>query len=411
MFSPLRLAIGVDQSSPKYLKLVGSFSQPDGSFYQPDGNFQCIHDIEPEPEPGKDYSAIDRDARDNRVLLWCRPEDPGLKIHLFANSVAVLDITLPVDEGLTAEQLAKKCQQQTRQRCAEVYAEFYDDLKRLVGLLDSRELCFEPQQEEKPEQEKKPELYWISRTLLIDKDKDSFSPEHEALLKDWLKDTQRPEDADDIIKGRIDYSLTWLNYAVVDQLGEEDYRLSTMILAQYFYAAQAECNKQLRQAIDSAYHDEKLSVSERKLSHSRVATRLHQVDYREHQKFLNRQKRQLLDEIMTDWDFQQLTSNSQLMIEICSSRLEEADNKKRERSTVMTDLLLVTLSFFAVFELSLYLTQFSREMMSRPALDYNDDRRSFFLEFIAGVDADFMFALGFGLTVALVLAYRKIKVR
>jgi hypothetical protein len=404
MLSPLRLAIGVDQSSPEYLKLVGSF-------YQPYGNFQCIHDIEPEPEPGKDYSAIDRDARDNRVLLWCRPEDPGLKIHLFANSVAVLDITLPVDEGLTAEQLAKKCQQQTRQRCKEVYAEFYDDLKRLAALPDSRQLCFEPQQEEKPEQEKKPELYWISRTLLIDKDKDSFSPEHEALLKDWLKDTQRPEDADDIIKGRIDYSLTWLNYAVVDQLGEEDYRLSTMILAQYFYAAQAECNKQLRQAIDSAYHDEKLSVSERKLSHSRVATRLHQVDYREHQKFLNRQKRQLLDEIMTDWDFQQLTSNSQLMIEICSSRLEEADNKKRERSTVMTDLLLVTLSFFAVFELSLYLTQFSREMMSRPALDYNDDRRSFFLEFIAGVDADFMFALGFGLTVALVLAYRKIKVR
>lgn len=78
---------------------------------------------------------------------------------------------------------------------------------------------------------------------------------------------------------------------------------------------------------------------------------------------------------------------------------------------MLTDLLLVTLSFFAVFELSLYLTEFSREMMSRPALDYNDENTSIFLRFIAEIDADVMFSLGFGLTLVLVLLYRHAKRR
>ena len=211
-----------------------------------------------------------------------------------------------------------------------------------------------------------------------------------------------------LIQGNIKYSLSWLNYVVIDAV-DDDPQISTMILAQYFYTAQENCNNLLKQAIDSAYNEDKLSVAEKKLSTSRVLSRLHQIDFHEHKKYLNRFKRKLLDEILTCWDFEQLSDNSTRMIEICSSRLEEADNKKRERSTVMTDLLLVTLSFFAVFELSLYLTELSREMMSRPALAYNDERSSFFLNLIAGVDVDIMFVFGFALTLALVYIYKRIK--
>ena len=145
------------------------------------------------------------------------------------------------------------------------------------------------------------------------------------------------------------------------------------------------------------------------LAESRVATRLHLIDYNEQLKKLTRSKRRLLAEILESWDFDSLVENSQRMIDVCSSRLEEADHRRRERSTVMTDLLLVTLSFFAVFELSLYLVEFSREMMSRPALDYNDDNTSWFLSFIAEIDTDIMFGFGFLLTLALVLVYKKIK--
>jgi hypothetical protein len=99
------------------------------------------------------------------------------------------------------------------------------------------------------------------------------------------------------------------------------------------------------------------------------------------------------------------------MIEICTSKIDETENKKRERSSLLTDLLLVALSFFTVFELSLYLTELSREMMSRPTLDYNDDSRSFMLQFIAEIDTDVMFGSGFFLTLLLVFVYKIIKSR
>ena len=145
------------------------------------------------------------------------------------------------------------------------------------------------------------------------------------------------------------------------------------------------------------------------LSNTRAACRLNRIAYFEYIKFLNKPNRALLEDILSGWKFDQLVENSERMIEVCNGRLQEEDNKKRERSTVMTDFILVALSFFAVFELSLYLTEFSREMMSRPALDYNDNKSSFFLGLIAEVDADIMFSFGFGLTLLLILIYRYIK--
>ena len=64
-----------------------------------------------------------------------------------------------------------------------------------------------------------------------------------------------------------------------------------------------------------------------------------------------------------------------------------------------------------MFELALFLTQFSREMMSRPALDYQDESSSFFLSKIAYVDADIMILSGILTTAALVLVYLRLKKR
>jgi hypothetical protein len=233
----------------------------------------------------------------------------------------------------------------------------------------------------------------------------------QKLINDWLAHTYRVDDAKDLLAKNISYSMTWLNYAIVDFNIVNDERLDSMILAQYYYSAQENCNKLLKQAIDSAYNANKKNDAQLKLNQSRVITRLHQVDYHEHLKYLTRSKRKILVEILTCWNFEQLTANGQRMIEICSSKIDETENIKRERSSLLTDLLLVALSFFTVFELSLYLTELSREMMSRPALDYNDENSSFMLQFIAEIDTDVMFGSGFFLTLLLVFVYKIIKSR
>jgi len=256
----------------------------------------------------------------------------------------------------------------------------------------------------------KTKIFWVSRALLINSASLSCS-NSQQLITQWLAHTYRPEDAKDIISGQLNYSLSWLNYVVIDAKASNDDRLEAMILAQYYYTAQEHCNMQLKQAIDSAYNGNKSNNGQEKLARSRVNTRMHQIDYHEHLKYLTRNKRQILEQILSCWNFEQLTTNGQRMIEICSSKLEETENAKRERSSLLTDLLLVALSFFTVFELSLYLTELSREMMSRPTLDFNDDSRSFMLQFIADIDTDVMFGSGFFLTLLLVFLYKFIKSR
>lgn len=391
LYVPLSVTIGVDQSSSKYLELIHEIAA---------SNEHCRALNQPEVE--HDYNTIDNDARDIRILTWNNESLSPVILHLFPNNVAIAELDISFDASLTAEQISEQCQVQTKQEIDNVYQTFLTELEHLIPKDKNKMLRLSSMPE-------RADIHWIARFLMLENAQVN-DVNIQALIRNWLKDTQTPQDAEAIIRGERDYSITWLQYVIVDgNKTHEDLRVNTMVLAQYYYTAQENCNQLLKQAIDSAYNANNLAKTQEKLSFARVVTRLHLIDLHEHKKFLNRFKRKLLDDILTSWDFNEVAANGQRMIEICSARLEESDNKRRERSTVMTDLLLVTLSFFAVFELSLYLTEFSREMMSRPALDYNDDNRSFFLEFIAEIDADIMFSFGFGLTFALVILYKVMK--
>ena len=193
--------------------------------------------------------------------------------------------------------------------------------------------------------------------------------------------------------------------------GDSDFRLEAMRLAQYFYTAQDICNKKLKQAISSAYLQKRLSESQKKLEKSRVEARLLLIAYHDHQKYLTREKRKALTEILETWEFDALVQNSTRMVAVCTSKLQETQDQKREKSSWLTDLLLVSLSFVAIFELSMSLTEYSREVMSRPALEYRDDKASTFLSFIASIDADVMFTTGIVLTLVLFVMYILIKKR
>lgn len=394
IYSPLSLVTGIDQSSKTYYELLNNLAA--------NNSYSCgIHSQHKQ----QDYLSIAKDTRDNRLMLWLDPQTPELKIHVFANNVAIVELDLLLGAHLTADELVEQCQLKTTEIISQVYPRFIASIQVSMSQLQSNRVILSN------EHLISPFIYWTTRAIKLSK-AEVQQAANQSLIKTWLKDTRRPADADEIIAGTKDYSLSWLNYVLVDAVTTgDDPRLSTMILAQYFYTAQENCNNLLKQSIDGAYNTKKLSEASKKLAQSRVVARLHQVDYHEHLKYLNRYKRQLLDEILLGWDFESLIENGLRMIEVCSSRLQEEDNKKRERSTVMTDLLLVTLSFFTVFELSLYLTEFSREMMSRPALDYNDENSSFFLQFIAEVDADIMFGFGFILTFLLIILYKFIKAK
>ncbi len=355
-----------------------------------------------------EYETIESDSWENQLFCW-RSSDTAndLTIHVFPNNIGIVAIDHKCADSSSSKATTVETDVQTEatEKITQVYAEFLQSLRDIATFSKASYFTLASDTLDPLN----PEIFWVSRTLLFNRE--FLKVQHQPLIREWLEHTYRPQDAEDIISGKTDYSMTWLNYVVIDPEDERDERIDAMILAQYYYSAQEHCNKQLKQAIDDAYNSTKNEAAQKLLSRSRVKSRLHQVDYHEHLKYLTRTKRRLLEEILRCWNYDQLTENGHRMIEVCSSKIEETENIKREKSALLTDLLLVALSFFTVFELSLYLTELSREMMSRPTLDFNDDTRSFMLQFIAEIDTDVMFGSGFFLTLLLVFIYKIIKSR
>lgn len=391
------LKLGINNASAKYQAFIDAVCELEG----------CINASSLKSQ-NQQYSTLNDDVKNLRLFVW-EDAESAVKLHVFPNNIAIAEVALEYSEVLTSEQLEALSQADTRKAIQKAWGGFVGFVNKVRKLNNSDILEYDV------EQMAKPDVHWISRALLLNRS-DLEKRNIQRLITEWLSNTRDPDDAEAIIAGRKAYSMTWLNYVVVEPAHWQenaaiDYRIDSMILSQYFYTAQENCNKQLLAAIEHAYVSKNLLQAESELSVSRVAARMHLINYHEHLKFLTRAKRKLVADILDCWEFDTLVQNSKRMVEVCSSRLEEADHKRRERSTVLTDLLLVTLSFFAVFELSLYLVEFSREMMSRPALDYNDESTSFFLSYIANIDTDYMFGFGILLTVILILVYRKIKTR
>ena len=411
--SPLSVQLGTDQFAPGFiasLRALEDLMPPTESGSEPQISLQgkFCH-LGGQQNETRQYGSTESDTKDIRLMCWQPIDEPNVMFHVFTNNIVIAELNFHIDSQTYVDQqegwLVKSIEQDAQDHAKKIirnhYNDFFADLNQLAKHLP-KSISIDPSHV-------LPDISWTSRTLVVT-DEFLAKEQHQTLLTKWLAKTMRPEDATDIINGDKQFSMTWLNYAIMtpEPVGQDSH-IHTMVLCQYYYVSQEHCNNELRSAIELAYSPNKDNHIDKLLAKTRTACRLNQIAYYENIKFLARPNRVLLEEILGGWNYQQLVENSERMIQVCDARIQEEDNKKRERSTIMTDFLLVALSFFAVFELSLYLTEFSREMMSRPALDYNDSKSSFFLSVIAEIDADIMFSFGFGLTLLLIIVYRYIK--
>ena len=417
-FSPLKvpfaLKAGVSDQSDGYLALLSKINNLSPAVHVPALGAQKT-----------DYELIDQDVRDICLFVW-RDEsysDCDVLIHVYPSSIGIAEVrrkqSLGRDETLDKQNndllqnLEQEIQDFSEKVIAESYIRFCEFVDSIYTSITHLLLRPEKKLNRKSVSNKsnKPDVLWTARTLIFNK-KQLAHKDAEVLIKSWLAKTMNPEDYLAILNKEKDYSMSWLNYVLVDDNNNFDhFRLDAMRLSQFFYAAQDRANQQLKSAISSAYVSDSLTVAQERLSRTRVSARLHLITYNDHLKYLTREKKAAVDEILKSWQFDELIQNGQRMVEVCSSKLEEANSKKRERSSLLTDLILVSLSFFAIVELALTLTEYSREVMSRPTLDFNDDNTSFFLSYIANVDTDIMFSTSVVVAIILFVIYHRIKIR
>lgn len=399
MNTPLNLRVGVDPHSQLYKRLLTELSRfidisVNGKAASTEVHVECV------TQDCKQYryESIDNDVQEMQLCtVPIYYKNAMIKYVFFPNEVAVVEMYFASN---VLEDSEESLEQRINIFCSEA---IYETQKFVFSILEEyvrknkadRLLSFKADFETT-------NVFWTSKALCFTSSQLN-EPEIPKLIEDWLANTEVPSHAQSILNG-LKTSMTWLNYILVD-IEENDYRIESMTLAQYCYFANEKCNLALRTAIDNAYRGVQLSDARNCLDATRSQAKLHQISVDEQMKYLTRKKRTFIKNIFNSWEYDLHVENGKSMIEVCNDKILEVDAKQRNINSRKTDRILFSISLFAVFELLVFLSQYSREVMSRPALDYRDPEQSWILSFIAGLDADLVFGIGIFTMLMLGLAY------
>lgn len=357
-----------------------------------------------------DYETLAEDDYDLRLLIWEASDSDStelIRFHVYSNSIAVVQAYLNCEKEMGAAALEAYSQKRTRELISEHRHEFNAVLEATQRSIQSRYVDRSKARTTDAEQR----ISWIARAIVVAEDEKSAGG-LDALFAQWLANTARPDDAEKIIAGDIDFSMTWLNYVIVDTDPRRTRMLySAMRIAQYFYASQEALNEQTQATISHTYFAKNIRDAESSLVDARARMQMLRIKYDIQQSLLNRRKRRIIEDIMRVWDFATLVENGARMVEVSSSRISEITTKRTERSSIVTDLILTLIALLAVVEVSLYMTEYSREVMSRPALEYHDRNLSWILSRVASIDTDTILVGGALSIVILVIVYAYWKIK
>lgn len=350
-----------------------------------------------------DYNNNKTDTYGISLCRWrCNaPCGSEVIVHFFPYDVAIVVIHISDEGALLSEDLEQSVQKKTIRVLESIWTKIQNAMQFLSGF---QEFNHDSSPIEKP----KP--LWIARLVYLTEE---ALNKHQVFITHWLENTKDPKDAYRIIQGEQFESITWLNYVVVRNKQKDVFQhIDEIVDAQYVYAKQDMCNAKLRDTIEHAYgqvNRKNLSSIKDELRLSQAEAKLHLINYNEAQKFFSRKKRVSIENILSSWNFSILIDNGERMMSLCDDKLNQVESDYNKRGAIITDLLLVALSFLAVFELCLYLIEFSREMVTNPILDYQDTNRSMFVSFVASLDTDVVFGTGLFLTLCLIIIYRRLK--
>ncbi|NNU16005.1 hypothetical protein HK107_06685 [Parvularcula sp. ZS-1/3] len=356
------------------------------------------------------FSRSSKDDLDLRLFVWEADGKEGgtrLRLHVYPFGVSVLE-TFQVAPPLFPVETCEAAIQEEAMRAYEAAA------PALLAMFRKIEKRLPKSSRKRIAPDYRPrasDIEWVARCVVLTKE-EAANDKARGFIREWLAPTARPEEAEAIIAGDLDSSMTWLNYVVIegDDAAIRD-QFAAIRTAQAFYAAQSILNLDAQERLVARNDGVPTKRVEAELVDFRRKMQILRILFETQKGFLSRQRRAKFDDVLTLWDYDDLVDNGSRIISASTDRIGELLSKRSQSASLFTDFILFFIALFAIVEVTLYLTEYSREMMSRPALAFEDEDLSGALRFFASIDADWMIASAFGLAGTLVLGYLFLKRR
>ena len=356
------------------------------------------------------YEDLSVDNFDARLLVWKTPPDEEgnyVVFHFFPGAFSIAETYFENISLKDHKSIVKHLLENTLELTESNKEKLFEKLKKYTK--PSKGLLIESDFTHIGNANKYAD--WISRALIF-----SDSERHESSTRDlitpWLADTLYPNDAEKLLSSEIDSSVSWVNYAIVDtENNGYSETIKVIRIAQYYYAYQDYLNFVLEDTISSSRIATNTSHSERTLRSVQDDMAMLRVQRNLQINLMSRKCSQEFQNLMDVWNFESLSKTGEEITVASKLRLEEIRERQNARNNLITDIILVGIAFLSIMDFSMGLSEYSREVMSRPALEFEDDNSSRILSLVASVDTDYMIFGGILTIMTLLVIYAFWKVK
>lgn len=257
------------------------------------------------------------------------------------------------------------------------------------------------------------EIMWASCALRCDKDNVNNN-----LIDVWLKNAVNQKIINDIKSNSDAFSLDWLKYLFREDVKNYEELWETMFLAQYCYAVidvivynlkliineSYKTNKE-KQSIFNLFEKNKIILINQKLEAINETSYLHIVEYKDIKKYLKRGSLEVFENILNAWTFSDLVDNTQELLATVKNRVDLIYNKISTKNNFYTDILLTFIGFFAIIDLVLSFSQYSREYTADAMLSSRGSDGNSLLNYLSTIPIDTFIGSGFLVSLVLLVIY------
>lgn len=258
------------------------------------------------------------------------------------------------------------------------------------------------------------EIMWASCALKFE----DIDSDKTTLIKEWLKNVGEKE-ALKVSKSSSAYSLDWLKYAFREDVANYDELWDTMFLAQYYYSVIEVIINNLKMIIHETYKDtdsrkksflkffkkDKIILDNQKIESISATAYITITQYRDIRKYLNRTSLEAFNQTMNAWTFEEILENTGSLLDIAKGRVSQMYNKISSKNNFYTDTLLTSIGFFAIIDLVLSFSQYSREYTADSMISSRGSDENSFLHVLSSIPTDTFIGSGFFVSILLLVFY------